>query len=185
MGTRNLTCVAIDGEIRVAQYGQWDGYPSVGGVECLNFLRTFDKEKFSNKVRASKFIGDDDLKNLYISYDINFDRFRADYPQLDRSIGRDVLKLIETSQDGILLGNSIDFAKDSLFCEWAYVIDLDNGVLEVYSGFNESPLDESERFYSQDPDENGYYPIKLLEKFDINNLPTDEEFIKICDPEED
>ena len=29
MGTRNLTCVFKDGEYKVAQYGQWDGYPSL------------------------------------------------------------------------------------------------------------------------------------------------------------
>ena len=26
MGTRNLTAVFMDGEYKVAQYGQWDGY---------------------------------------------------------------------------------------------------------------------------------------------------------------
>jgi len=29
MGTRNLTCVMKDGQYKVAQYGQWDGYPEV------------------------------------------------------------------------------------------------------------------------------------------------------------
>jgi len=28
------------------------------------------------------------------------------------------------------------FLQDSLFCEWAYVINIDEGVLEVYRGFN-------------------------------------------------
>lgn len=31
MGTRNLTCVVLDGEFKVAQYGQWDGYPEGSG----------------------------------------------------------------------------------------------------------------------------------------------------------
>jgi hypothetical protein len=39
MGTRNLTKV-IDknGELVVAQYGQWDGYPSGQGVNMLSFI---------------------------------------------------------------------------------------------------------------------------------------------------
>lgn len=182
MGTRNLTCVAIDGELKVAQYGQFDGYPSVGGVECLEFLRSFDKEVFKSKVRASRFFTNEALTLIYEQCG-NSEKFLKEYPQFDRSLGRDILKLIETSPDGILLKNDLDFAKDSLFCEWAYVIDLDNDVLEVYTGFNKDPLSESERFYSPDS-ENGYYPIRLVEKFDINNLPTNKEFIKICDPEE-
>jgi len=27
MGTRNLTIVTSNGKTKVAQYGQWDGYP--------------------------------------------------------------------------------------------------------------------------------------------------------------
>ena len=27
MGTRNLTAVYLDGEYKIAQYGQWDGLP--------------------------------------------------------------------------------------------------------------------------------------------------------------
>ena len=38
MGTRNLTVVFMDGEYKVAQYGQWDGYPEGQGITCFNFL---------------------------------------------------------------------------------------------------------------------------------------------------
>ena len=39
MGTRFLTAVFADGQYRVAQYGQWDGYPEGAGVNILHFLR--------------------------------------------------------------------------------------------------------------------------------------------------
>jgi len=39
MGTRNLTCVVSGGKYIIAQYGQWDGYPSGQGVTALEFLR--------------------------------------------------------------------------------------------------------------------------------------------------
>lgn len=38
MGTRHLIEVVVDGQIKVAQYGQWDGYPSGQGVDVLKFL---------------------------------------------------------------------------------------------------------------------------------------------------
>jgi len=38
MGTRNLTMVISDGKTKIAQYGQWDGYPSGQGADILAFL---------------------------------------------------------------------------------------------------------------------------------------------------
>lgn len=38
MGTRNLTAVYLDGQYKVAQYGQWDGYPEGQGITVLTFL---------------------------------------------------------------------------------------------------------------------------------------------------
>lgn len=37
MGTRNITVVKLDGETRVSQYGQFDGYPTYSGVVMLEF----------------------------------------------------------------------------------------------------------------------------------------------------
>ena len=45
MGTRHLTIVAAAGGYPVAQYGQWDGYPSGQGVTALNFLKTLTPEQ--------------------------------------------------------------------------------------------------------------------------------------------
>ena len=43
MGTRNLTIVRNkEGIIRVAQYGQWDGYPEGQGMTALSFIKNKD-----------------------------------------------------------------------------------------------------------------------------------------------
>ena len=34
-------------------------------------------------------------------------------------------------------------------------------------------------------DENGLYPIGLCQSFDLSNLPSEEEFLGICEPEQD
>ena len=45
MGTRNLTIVYSNGEYKVAQYGQWDGYPEGLGVQLLKYLREYLRNK--------------------------------------------------------------------------------------------------------------------------------------------
>ena len=78
-----------------------------------------------------------------------------------------------------MLKNDLDFASDGLFCEWAYVIDLDTRRFEVYTGFHKEPLTEKDRFYFlKDKEENGYSGVHMVFSWSIDDLPTDEVFIK-------
>ena len=43
MGTRSLTVVVHNNEVKVAQYGQWDGYPKGQGKTLLSFLKDASK----------------------------------------------------------------------------------------------------------------------------------------------
>ena len=57
MGTRNLTMV-IDqkGKKKVAQYGQWDGYPSGVGANVLKFLENKELvEKLKTNLQKVRF----------------------------------------------------------------------------------------------------------------------------------
>ena len=40
MGTRNVTIIKHNGQERVRQYGQWDGYPTEALKEIVKFLKT-------------------------------------------------------------------------------------------------------------------------------------------------
>jgi len=67
--------------------------------------------------------------------------------------------------------DSRDFAKDSVFCRYAYVLDMDNEILEIYEGFQkEYNRNTEERFHSSESDKNGYFPIKLIEKIKFEDL---------------
>ena len=57
MGTRNLTVIIKDGQIRLSQYCQWDGYFTSAGVEFLQFVKDNlqDKSKRKMKYRIEKF----------------------------------------------------------------------------------------------------------------------------------
>jgi hypothetical protein len=70
-----------------------------------------------------------------------------------------------------MLSDQIDFANDSLYCEYAYVIDLDKDILEVYQGFNKEPLPEGARFTGTKKDSEDYQAVKLVASFPLGSLP--------------
>lgn len=59
----------------------------------------------------------------------------------------------------------------------------------VYEGFNQQPLTQEDRFYTEaDPyeacDKSKYYPVKIKASFNLDNLPDKEKFLEICEPKE-
>lgn len=50
MGTRNITRIRKDGELKACQYGQWDGYPTSAGRHILEFIAGSDMAAFAEKV---------------------------------------------------------------------------------------------------------------------------------------
>lgn len=210
MGTRNLTMVISNGETKVAQYGQWDGYPEGQGVTTLNFLISNDLKKFKEKLNSVKFITPTKEKEIEKWMESigakngwldgsQADQYKQKYPLLSRDNGADILNLImESEQEINWVNDSSDFAADSLFCEWAYLIDLDKNVFEVYEGFNTTPLTIEDRFYplmveadkeNQRRKDYGsdsmYYPIRLSKSYDLNDLPFEHKFINDFKQEQD
>ena len=193
MGTRHLTIAAIDDEYKLAQYGQWDGYPDGQGVIVLNFLWHMDRERFEAALRKCWFISSEEkmesLRRFGLEEDgsirmDDYHRFSQAHPEWSRDTGAEILGMIECS-DGLGLENEIEFAGDSLFCEYAYVIDLDANTFEVYEGFNHDPLPDGARFaFLQGKEYSGakYYPIKLLKSWPLDELPVVDDFLEELRP---
>jgi len=178
MGTRNLTMVISNGKTKVAQYGQWDGYPSGQGVIALDFLHNTPLDKFKEKLEACRFLTPEEVTA--------WGKAERWLPQFSRDHGAEILDLIMANEESeFILLDKGGFANNSLFCEFAYVIDLDRGTLEVYNGFNTEPLQPTDRFYTSSPDADGYYPVSLMHEFQLSNLPTDDEFLAILEPVEE
>jgi hypothetical protein len=62
---------------------------------------------------------------------------------------------------GVIL-DAANFMKDSLFCEWAYIWNLDDEVFEVYIGWQKKAHRKG-RYIVDKPDESGYYGVALVE----------------------
>lgn len=197
MGTRHLICVVSNGDYRIAQYGQWDGYPEGQGASILEFLKSPMAEQLKKNLKNCTWLTNTEYEKLWEEFGVDTKQEMIDYdayqdfcnkhPELSRDTGARILEIVAGATGKIKLQNSLNFSRDSLFCEWAYVIDFDKNTFEVYQGFNETPLDKSERFYTagQKEDENGMYPVKLFKSFDLSALPSEEEFLEICEPIED
>jgi hypothetical protein len=181
-----------DGKYKIAQYGQWDGYPSGQGVIALRFLRKMDRTKFVEALGRCRFITEEENKALWnecganpnsdmVSMDVS-NKFKARYPELHRDCGADVLGIVYGSQGEVLLQDIIGFAGDSLFCEWCYVVDLDKNTFEVFKGFNKRKPGKNARFNDLATMvlKNGYYAVKLMKTYPLDALPTEEEFLKQC-----
>lgn len=153
--------VVHNDEIKVAQYSQWDGYPSGQGKTVCEFIRHKMSSDFVNKVDALRHVTDKELET---------DKDLASLPEFSRNAGADILEMIQSGKvPSVHLSTS--FAAASLFCEWAYLVDLDNDVLEVYKGFNTTELKEVDRFlYLEEYSDAGYHPVKLLCKFSFTDL---------------
>lgn len=192
MGTRNLTIVKSDGDYKVAQYGQWDGYPSYSGVNILNFLRNSNLQQFKKYLSNVKLltsaqidllweeIGVDVEKEHFVSIEIS-NKFYSLHPTLSRDLGCTILESIMEHDGAVELYNDLEFAKNSLFCEYAYVVDLDENKFEIYFGYNKEPLTEKDRFYFDGYCNDGYYPVKLKKSYDIDNLPDKDTFLHDLD----
>lgn len=192
MGTRNLIAVYLDGEYKVAQYSQWDGYPEGNGIECLHFLRNLYNEHGEPDIREMfrnlSWYSKEELDKIYGLLGVDESgwltieqskRLKKYCPELNRDTGAGILDLIVQHSGNMKLCNSLGFAKDGLFCEWAWVIDLDKNMFQAYEGYNKHPLKEGDRFYSDfDLEDHDYYGPKFVAEWDLMRLPSDEEFLK-------
>ena len=170
MGTRNLTMVINKGEVKVAQYGQFDGYPSWQGKVALEFIKSCNLDKFKEKLKGVSFIKPEEIEQY------------ESLPEFKNNIAAEILQMIYEGRASHLY-DSRDFAKDSLFCEWTYVIDLDKELFEIYRGFNKEPLSNQDRFYNDGYKNEGFYPVKLIKFYPLKNLPKVAQFIEDLSPD--
>jgi len=149
MGTRNLTKVIDkDGITRVAQYGQWDGYPSYTGTRILGFIKEYKMiDKIEMSLAKARFITPAESDEIFKPYTddngmMTFDQgadFSSMFPSLTRDTGCDILKVLVYSNRDVPLQDESEFENDDLFCEGVYTIDFSTRkFITKWNGFEES-----------------------------------------------
>ena len=155
MGTRHLTVVIKDNEIKLSQYGQWDGYFTYSGTKFLEFvkdnLQAKSKKKqkylietFGEKVDTLKEVDEKTYQEfIAIKNKYGFDNtqnksqfaipFSIMFPQFSRDTGVEILDIINRIQPYMFTSYKfpvvLDF--DGVGCtEFVNVINLDTE--EIY-----------------------------------------------------
>jgi hypothetical protein len=192
MGTRGCFGVRIDGEDKVT-YNHFDSYPDCLGKAIVEQVGEADLAMWAEQARALKPVleGDkptpEEIEQLKGNADLGVSgQSFEDWYCLLRNLQGDLRGILNT---GVFI-DSHDFLSDSLFCEWAYIVNLDEGTLEVYRGFQQEPHTEGR--YAGDPIEaphrtNDYYPVALFGTFPLGEVTKEnmEECEKKAYPDEE
>ncbi len=200
MGTRGIHGFLLNGKLKIS-YNQFDMYPGGTGATLCDELRELsldDVRAAAKRIRLIKGTrppSEANRKRYAEIADMNVSgQSDADWYCLLRNCHGTIKPWVEGISElsyydydkreqvtreisdpkpvGHML-DAADFPADSLFCEWGYVINLDDGLFEVYEGFQKT-LHDSGRFASPTKaDDSDYYPIKLVATFALDNLPDD------------
>lgn len=179
MGTRGAIGFRIDGQDKV-NYNHFDSYPTGVGVDVFDVIRRRKSDKrMKSQARAIVLVEEggeitDEIRNKIA---------RKVEPNLAVSTRseNDIYCLMRNAQGhldkyldmGVMTDNS-SFLLDSLFCEWAYIVNLDTGKLEVYRGFNEKAGGEGRYADKMEPDRGyrppQYYGVELIGEISLDTI---------------
>lgn len=184
MGTRGFVGFQSDNKETIT-YNQYDMYPSGTGVGVLEFVRVIARDPhieaaYKAKAAEIKQVNQDtpptrdEIVNLIQFSNLNVSNRDAEewYVLLRETHGVPSLIL-----DSGYAEHVPEWPKDSLFCEWGYLVDFDRRTLEVYEGFQTQPVTEGRWAGGLLPTGNDYYPVKKVGEFSFDDLPTNDEFV--------
>lgn len=183
MGTRNLTVVIKDNQIKLSQYGQWDGYFRVTGRKFINFVKETYLGDFSKKIDILKGCDSSFIEELENNFNQEnkgfFTPFLVAFPQFNRDTGADILNYIDSIKEYAFPKNKyfpVYIEEDSSWCEFIYILDLDTETVYLltnhdFTGAKETPDFIKEKY-------RGFYCWYTSK---VEDLPSVEEIQKISD----
>lgn len=180
MGTRGLYGVVVNGEVK-ASYNHFDSYPSGLGADIVKFVQGIENvaDTFEQAQNLTLVDESEEPTPLQVQKIAGQDR-------PDAAVGGDWYGWLRDAQGDLaenlrigFMTNGVRFGEDSLFCEWGYLVNLDDETVEVYRGFQKEPHTGG-RWSDYDPttveDEPGayinrtYYGIKQIDVIPFSEL---------------
>lgn len=184
MSTRGIYGFRINETDKLA-YSHADSYPDALGATVLNQLSEVDDWP-AVKGLAESIVPIHETRKLDQNDKIFQAELRRHYPDLKYDGNPkdfyDLMSPLQGTLEPYLSGRlsfmptANEFIQDSLFCEWGYVANLDSHELEVYRGLQKVPPFPDAR-YQGDMNRQGYYPCKMVQAYNLDQLPTTREFL--------
>lgn len=137
MGTRGAYGFRIDGADKIT-YNHFDSYPSALGKDMIEYVQRHTDAELAEAARRLTAVDE-----AATPTDEQIAKY-ASFCDPGVSTGQDWYALLRGGQrnpeawhQGLdVFADNHAFMADSLFCEFAYVVNLDDGALEFYRGFN-------------------------------------------------
>lgn len=182
MSTRGLYGIR-KGNVDKCTYNHYDSYPSGLGRDILQFCATHSEQQISDLYNLIELFNTNvpptaEQKNMcklngYVNLNVGSQSDSDWYCLLRELQGYiDAWDKALKQNAKLPMEDSIDFIKDSLFCEYAYIINLDTHVLELWKGFQEKP-NPSNRYgfdISSQGDNYTYYPCNLIWEIKLSDI---------------
>lgn len=138
MGTRHVIEAKIDGKTKIAQYGQFDGYPTGQGKNIAQFLRSgYDKKIMAESLRNCRWAVDADQAVCDAANAFPKEEWKRFLPQFSRDIGAFVLWLVYGTRRRGLVLQEYQKAPGDIWIEYQWLIDFDT---ETVSMNGETPV---------------------------------------------
>ena len=178
MGTRGLYGIRKNG-VDKTTYNHYDSYPDGLGRDIIKFAVTHTVEQISTLYDHIEMINEEKLPTSeqialckkYANPDFSVsNQSPYDWYCLTRGLQGDLQRAyFMVLNCGITyMMDGRDFILDSLYCEYAYIINLDTGNLEYFMGFQHKP--QRGNRYGTETTYKEYYPCKLVAKYPLAEI---------------
>lgn len=173
MGTRGCYGFYKNG-ITKATYNHFDSYPSVLGESILDFAGNTSLKNMNNIFDKIELVREDSIPTIeqiencqdFTDLSVSSQNIINFYCLLRKAQGD--LNAYKTNLKYMI--DSKEFLGNSLFCEYAYIINLDKNVLEFYKGFNKVPQNNRYSKFANSQENGGYCECELVAEYPLTEI---------------
>jgi hypothetical protein len=148
-------------------YNHYDSEPTALGLRVVKLVRKLSNAEISRYVDGVITVESADIPYSSVKHLLSMgtrrfidSRLKTTRASAEECKLYDVFKYLSPTEvvehDVNVFKDSTNFLYDGVFCEWGYLINLDDDTLEVYKGFNKDP-NEAGRFVVINQEPTGSY----------------------------